>query len=249
MKALVVDDEPLARALLVRMLGEQGVDVIGEAGDAETGLALAEDLTPDVAFVDVRMGGASGLEATTLFGQLEPSPLVVLVTGFSEYAVEVYGRSAFDYMLKPVSEDRLATAIAKLRKQISMQKRAHRAGATRRITTPVTMQRLPVRNRGTIRLLPVDKILYASASGKSVTIRTKESTVQTTYTLTNLEQVLPSIFMRLHASCIVNLACIAEILLLGNHSYAVRLSNGDELPLARHQYPRLQERLGFPQTG
>lgn len=247
MNALIVDDEPLARDLLGRMLSEQGVQVVGHAANAADGVALADDLGPDVVFLDIRMSGVSGIDATALFGQLEPPPLVVLVTGHSEYAVEAYSRSVFDYLLKPVSDERLQASLAKLRRHLSMQRRANRVGGLLRRPSPSAfLQRLPIRNRGSILLIQIERILYAAASGKSVAIRTRDASIQSSFTLAYLEHVLPPNFMRIHASCIVNIVFVSEILLLGNHSYAVKLVNGDELPLARHQYPRLQERLGLP---
>jgi two-component system response regulator LytT len=109
-----------------------------------------------------------------------------------------------------------------------------------------SLQRLPVRVKGSYRVLPVDSIVCAMTSEKIVLIKTKTGDYRSTYTLSYLEEILPHKFMRVHASCIVNLATVEEILLLGNHSYALKLVNGVELPVGRLQYAKLQQRLGFP---
>lgn len=245
-KALIVDDEPLARELLRGMLEREGVQVIGEAVEAADGLAMAEDLAPDVVFLDIRMPGISGVEATSMFTQLEPPPLVILVTGYSEHAVEAFGRSALDYVLKPVSPERIGLALAKARKQLALHRKARRGEALRRVGKLAPAQRLPIRVKGAIKLVPIERILYAVTSGKCVLVRTKEAEFRTSYTLTQLEGILPATFMRVHASCVANLGAIEEILLLGEHTYGIRLVSGEELPLGRQQYPKLQERLGFP---
>jgi DNA-binding LytR/AlgR family response regulator len=245
MTALIVDDEELGRALLRQMLEAEGVEIVGEAGDATEGLEKAELLDPDVVFVDIRMPGISGLQATSAFNELDPAPLVVIVTGYSEYAVDAFGKSALDYLLKPVDPERLAVALDKARKQIALQTKAAKVDVLRRTDRQRPVLRLPIRVKGAIRLLPVERILYASAQDKTVVVKTKDAEFRTTYTLTQLEGMLPSGFMRVHASCIVNIAVIEEIQLLGNHTYGIRLVNGDELPLGRQQYPKLQEKLFF----
>ncbi|HLK14499.1 MAG TPA: LytTR family DNA-binding domain-containing protein [Fimbriimonadaceae bacterium] len=246
MRALIVDDEALARELLRGMLEHEGVDVVGEAADAEGGVDLAEELSPDVVFLDIRMPGISGVEAASMFNQLEPAPLVILVTGYSDHAVEAFGRSVMDYVLKPVAPERISAALDKARRQLALMRKAKRADGVKRPGRTTLAQRLPIRLKGAIKLVPVEKILYAVTSGKHVIVRTREGEIRTTYTLTQLEAILPSNLMRVHASCIANVAAIDEILLLGEHTYGIRMMTGEELPLGRVQYPRLQERLGFP---
>jgi two-component system LytT family response regulator len=171
--------------------------------------------------------------------------LVILVTGYSDHAVEAFGRSALDYVLKPVSPDRIAVALAKARKQLALQRKARRAEGLKRPARQLQAQRLPIRVKGAIKLVPVERILFAMTSGKGVMVKTREAEFRTSNTLTQLESVLPSNFMRVHASCIANLVAIEEILLLGEHSYGIRMITHEELPLARQQYPKLQERLGL----
>ncbi len=234
---MIVDDEPLARALLRQLLEAQRVTVVGEAEEAEEALASTQEHQPDVVFLDIRMPGIDGIELTGLLAEQEPPPLVVLVTGYSEHAVKAYEKDALDYILKPVSQERLETSLAKIRKQLSLRRRAIR---------PRSLQRLPIKIENSFRIVPTESILFAMSRSKSVTIKTRTAEFKTNYTLTYLESVLPGQFMRVHASCIVNLSAIEELLVLGNHTYGLKLASAIELPVGRQQYPKLQERLGFP---
>lgn len=245
MKAIVVDDEPLARELLTRLLGESKVQVVGESGEITEALKLAQELTPDVVFLDIQMPGLDGIQGAHLFSHVDPAPQIIFVTGYSQYAVDAFRESATDYLLKPVSQERLALALAKCRKQWVLRKRAAKSEQTKRAAQAPPIKRLAVRQRGAIRLIPVEKILCAMAQNKQVSIQTRDGQFLTSHTLAHLETFLPPVFIRTHASCIVNLAAIQEILVLGNHSYAILLANGEEVPLSRHHYRELQERLGF----
>jgi DNA-binding LytR/AlgR family response regulator len=221
------------------------VTILGEAESAEEAVSLAETLNPDVVFLDIRMPGMSGIQATNLFTTLEPPPFVILVTGTSEHAVEAFEKSALDYLLKPVSSERLEVALAKARTQIVLRTRLNRLSALRP-PPQVPIQRLPIRITGGFRIVGVETILYAMSSQKCVFIRTKTTEYRSNYTLAYLEGALPAGFMRVHASCIVNLAAIEEVVIEGNHAYAIKVLGGQKIPLGRQQYPELQARLGFP---
>src|SRR5579871_1334617 len=117
MNALIVDDEPLARADLREQLETQGVLVVGEAENATEALQKAEDLRPDLILLDIRMPGLSGLHMASALVHLETAPLVIFVTGYSEYAAEAFDNDALDYLVKPVSPDRLARALLRARER------------------------------------------------------------------------------------------------------------------------------------
>ena len=116
---LIVDDEPLARAHLRRLLEEQEVTVLGEAANAAQALQFAEDLRPEVLFLDIQMPGLNGMQVASALLHLERAPLVVFVTGYSEHAVSAFDNAALDYLLKPVSPDRLAKTLVRARTQLS----------------------------------------------------------------------------------------------------------------------------------
>jgi DNA-binding LytR/AlgR family response regulator len=248
MTGLIVDDEPLARSHLRRLLQGQGVDVIGEAETAALALQLAEDLHPDLFLIDIQMPGLTGLQMAGALLQLDPTPLIVFVTGYSEHAVAAFEHGALDYLVKPVAADRLAKTLVRARERLAD---AHsRKAAEQRMMEGVAeappLRRLPVRLDYAVRLLRMEEILCAVAREKRVYVRTQEGEHRTYYTLTQLESLLPrEQFLRIHDSCLVNLERVDELIFLGNHAYEVRLTNSQRLPVGRTRYAELQRRLGL----
>ena len=252
--ALIVDDEPLARAHLRRLLEDQCVEVIGEAEHAALAIQLGEDLHPDLFFVDIQMPGLTGLQLAEALLHSSSQSLLIFVTGYSEHATEAYEHGALDYLLKPVSPSRLSKTLVRARARL--HDAVARAELTRRIdeeatTTSTYLQRLPIRKDYAVRLVRVEEIVRAEAREKRVFVRTADGDEHRTYyTLTQLEGLLPPTrFFRIHGSCIVSLDSVDEILFLGNHSYAVQLSNREQFPLARARYSALQRRLGLEANG
>jgi len=245
--ALIVDDEPLARTHLRRLLEEQNVAVLGEAGNAAEALQSAEDLRPNLLFLDVQMPGLTGMQTASALLHLECAPLVIFVTGYSEYAVSAFDNDALDYLLKPVAPDRLAHTLVRARARLSdvrQQERDQNSVDIRARSVP--LRRLPVREDYAVRLVRVEDILYATTREKRVMVRTSAKEYRTYYTLTHLESLLPvEQFLRIHESYIVHIEYIEELLFLGNHSYSVRLSNGAQVPVGRTRYAELQTRLGL----
>src|ERR1019366_4593470 len=111
MNALIVDDEPLARVHLRRQLEAQGVEIVGEAENALDALSLAKELQPDLMFLDIKMPGMSGMQLAESMRTLDVQPLLIFVTGYSEYALVAFEIEAVDYLLKPVSADRLVKTL------------------------------------------------------------------------------------------------------------------------------------------
>lgn len=246
--ALIVDDEPLARAHLRRLLERQEVRVVGEAESAVEALQFAEDLQPMLLFLDIQMPGLTGMQIAGALMQLENPPLLVFVTGYSEHAVAAYEQNAMDYLVKPVSPERLTKTLERARERLaSTQIRAkEQENILRQANDAPLLRRLPVRGDYTVRLIRVEDIECATAREKRVFVRTPEGEHRTYYTLKQLETLLPpDRFLRIHDSCVVNLDRVEELLFLGNHSYAIRLSNGMQLPVGRTRYVELRQRLGL----
>lgn len=238
--ALVVDDEPLARAHLAHLLREAGVGTVGEAGDGPQALALLAraDATPDWLFLDVRMPGTDGLAVADAAlaaqdGRAGPPPAIVFVTGYEDYAVAAFERDAADYLLKPVARDRLAETLRRL----------SAAGPP----LPAPPSRLPVRVGFTVRLVDFAEIVAANARDKRVEIITPSAVYPTYYTLADLERRLPADrFLRVHDGWIVDLGRVIEVHSLGSQSYQLCLRDGGTLvPVSRRRLPQLQRRLGL----
>ena len=250
MTAVIVDDEPLARTHLRRHLEMQGVQVLDEAENAAAALQMAEDLHPDLLLLDIRMPGLTGMQIAAALLHLEHAPLVIFVTGFSEYAAAAFEHETLDYLVKPVSPERLAKTLVRARSHLAngqARAEAARAISAQSISDPTPLRRLPIRGEYTVRLLRVEEILCAIAREKRVVVRTTAGVeYRTYYTLTYLESVLPPLqFMRVHDSAIVNLDTVEELLFLGNHSYELRLSDQLRIPVGRTRYPELQRRLAL----
>ncbi|BDI33862.1 DNA-binding response regulator [Capsulimonas corticalis] len=249
-RAVIADDEPLARLHLRKLLEDQAVEVVGEAGDSSLALQMAEDLRPDLLMLDIRMPGLSGLQTAEALTHLDAPPLIVFVTGYSEYAADAFERDALDYLLKPVSPARLAKTLTRARGRLTDQQARQDAAQAidrRAIAEAEPLRRLPIRGDFAVRLIRVEEILCAVAREKRVYVRTKDGGEHRTYyTLAYLESVLPATdFLRIHDSCLVQLGEVEELLFLGSHAYEVRLSDTQRLPVSRTRYSDLQRRLGL----
>lgn len=242
MRALIVDDEPLARVYLRQLLEDQEVTILGEAESATQALQLNEDLQPEILFLDIQMPGLTGLQLAAALRQSCPKALIVFVTGYSQYAVTAFEHAVLDYLVKPVGSARLAQTLVRAHERLS----APRAVEAVEPELPLTpLRRLPIRQDYSVLLPRVEEVRYALAQDKRVVVHLTRGEYRTYYTLAQLEQLLPTpLFLRIHDSCIVNLDTVEELLYLGSHSYGVRLTGGTQLPVSRTRFTALQARLG-----
>ena len=159
MTALIVDDEPLARSHLRRLLESQQVQVAGEAETAAQALQLAEDLHPDMFLVDIQMPGLTGLQMAAALLQLDPVPLIVFVTGYSEHAVAAFEHGALDYLVKPVAADRMAKTLVRARERLAdvQIRRAAEQRVQEQVSDAPPLRRLPVRLDYAVRLLRIEE--------------------------------------------------------------------------------------------
>jgi len=238
--ALIADDEYLARAYLRSLLEEQNVVVVGEASDAVEALEKVEMLKPQVIFLDIQMPGLNGLQLADALRRLDVSPLPIFVTGYSEHAVSAFERDAADYLLKPVSPERLLDALTRARRRLT----------PRTPQSVVTTSRIPVRGDYAIKLLRVEDLVCAISRDRKVYLRTRDGVEhRALHTLIQIEKVLPeSQFYRIHDSSLVALDHVEELLFLGNHEYEVRLTGGIRLPVGRSRYTELRRHLGLERT-
>lgn len=257
MTALIVDDEPLARLYLRRLLVEQSVTVLGEAEDVATALEKAETLQPDLVFLDIQMPGLTGMHMARALSQLDVPPLVVFVTGYSEHAVAAFENDAIDYLLKPVPPERLALTLARARSRLSARRKPEHppsAATEHPDTAPEKtglLRRVPIREDYAVRLLRLTDIVWAESRDRRVWVRTSAGGEHRTYyTLTQLEQMLPADqFVRVHDSYLAALDSIEELIFLGNHAYEIRMAGGQRLPVGRTRYAELRRRLGIQLPG
>jgi len=254
-KVLIIDDEPLARTHLRRLLDSLDQTVIGEAEDPADGLRMAASLQPDLVLLDIRMPEITGLQIAAALQSLPAAPLVTFVTGFSEHALAAFEKNAMDYLLKPVMPERLAASLARARLRLANRVEQANTPAGQNADAPRApgeegglqpLDRLPIRENYAIRFIRVEDISYAIARDKRVIIFTNDGDNRTYYTVSQLERLLPSDrFLRIHESCIVSISQIKELNSLGSHAYSVTLISGVQLPVSRARFPELRRRLGL----
>lgn len=251
-RAILADDEPLARKYLRSILEEiPDVSVIGEASNGDESLKLSQNLRPDVLFLDIRMPGLSGMEVAKKLSQEKEPPYIVFVTGFDEYAVSAFEASATDYILKPFEEDRVKQTIQRVKKGLvnkGLVERAMESAAEEPQHKEFSVERLPIRADGIIRLLDPNQIHYIRCENKKVLIRTGSHEYKTNFTLTQLENKLsPKQFFRANEGCLVNMEKVREINYLGDESYELVLSDKEEtlIPLSRSRAKLLKKLIGW----
>jgi two-component system, LytTR family, response regulator len=238
--ALIVDDEAPARAELRYLLERaDGVEVVGEAASVREALALAARLDYDVVFCDISMPELTGIDAARELASWPTSPLVVFVTAHQDYAVQAYSVDGFDYLLKPVSEERLGRTVARLQ--------AARRGQPARHSGPA-LTKVPVTRRGEAVLLDPDDIFWAEANGDASRVATYDEVLQSGQSMRELEDLLPSArFFRIHRRHLVNLQRVVRLELAESGRWVVHLtdSEGTVLEVARRQTRALKQHLGL----
>jgi len=234
LRALIADDEPLARARLSRLLaGEEGVEIVASCGDgAETAQAIRE-LRPDVAFLDIRMPGMDGFRALSSMPK-SARPRVVFVTAYAEHAVRAFDAEATDYLLKPVSGDRLHEAVRRLRRSLIDDGSSPAPAREETTGAPTYFSRLAVPDQGRLRVIAVEDIDHVLAQRNYVELFVGERAYRLRETLSHLEARLdPAQFVRVHRSRLVRLDSVADIEALAHGQYLLRLRSGIRLRSGR----------------
>lgn len=198
---LLVDDEPLARLRLRNLLAdlaEPATRVCGEAGDADSALALLRAMAVDVVLLDIQLPGRTGLALAQALQALPQPPAVVFVTAHAEHALQAFELAAVDYLTKPVKRERL---------QAALQRVAQRRPANAAVLAPAEVPVLVVHDRGRVLRLPLAEVLYLKAELKYVTLRTPGQAYVLDDSLTELEQRLEALgagFLRVHRNALVS---------------------------------------------
>jgi two-component system LytT family response regulator len=238
LRSLIVDDEPLARELLRRMLEQHDdVEVIGECGSGTQAVEAVRSERPELLFLDVQMPGLDGF---AVLAELAPEiPEVVFVTAYDQYALRAFDVHALDYLLKPFDEERLARALARARDHL---RRPDAGGDRRQILalleelrgTRTFRERLVIRVGERAFLQPVADIDWLEADGKYVKVHAGPRTHTMRETMTQLSEVLdPRRFLRISRSAIVNVDRIREIQPWFRGDYVVIMNNGAEVTSTR----------------
>lgn len=238
-RVLVVDDEVPARRKLARLLASSSdVEVVGEAGDGRSAVALIRDQKPDLVFLDVRMPGLDGFGVIREVGT-EAMPCVVFVTAYDEYALKAFEVQALDYLLKPVSPSRFRSVLERVRRQIGMGPAsavAERLEAllARASGKPDYLQRVLVERNGRGHLLRVDEIDRFEAARNYVRLHAGGATFLLRHSINALaERLDPARFLRIGRSEIVRLDAIKEVQAWFHGDQKIILKDGSELMWSR----------------
>ena len=241
LRALVVDDEPLARRTLCALLErERDVELLGECADGLSATEAVRSRRPDLLFLDVQMPELDG------FGVLEAVrdvgvPAVVFVTAFGEHAVRAFDEEATDYLVKPFDDDRFGRALERARARVEAARRESPEQGP-----PRWLERFAVECAGRISIIPVDSVQWIEAQDYYVQIHAGGKEHLLRESLRNLETRLdPRRFARVHRSAIVNVGCVKQLRRRTHGEYALLLEDGTELKLSRTHRDQLQLLLGM----
>jgi DNA-binding LytR/AlgR family response regulator len=254
LKALVVDDEPLAARRLARALEQEpGVSVVGVRHDGAAALRSIADDRCDVVFLDIRMPGLDGMSvARTL--QAPDAPLVVFVTAFSTFALEAFGIAAADFLLKPVETERLRATLQRLRERLEARRAVAEIAELRRSLAgdpdpaPASPEfEIWAPSAGGVVRLFVDQIDWIRSEDDYVRLYVGAKTYLIRATLQDLlAKVAPRDFIRVHRSAAININRIRSFSKLPYGALKVTLTSGDQVRVSRSHAPTLRRRLREP---
>ena len=268
-RAIIVDDEQLARrGIRARLERAGGYAVVAECASGREAIAAIREHAPAVVFLDVQMPGVDGFGVIDEIGA-DQMPVVIFVTAFDDHALKAFESHAFDYLLKPIDDDRFASTIDRVRRRVVEREESE---VTRRLaalmheirpaleadeqsrarpTTPsenaagVPANRIIVRERDRVLLVEVTDIDWIGADGDYVRVHASGKSHLIRDTMAAMEQRLdPSTFVRIHRSTIVNTTRIRELRPYTSREYAVILHDGTRLRLSRRYRERVRGHIG-----
>ncbi len=263
LKALIVDDEELARrGLEIRLEKFSDIDVCAQSRNGREALEDARKHSPDLMFLDIQMPGMDGFEVLRRMSGND-MPAVIFVTAYDEFALQAFDANALDYLLKPINDERLAEAIERARKtldeKLAQEHRNHLLKFICEITgKEVTLEgalagaiddnkawpeRLAIRDGAETTCVDIETIDWIDAAGDYMCVHANDDTYVLRGTMKRLEELLdPSIFVRVHRSAIVNRRCVTSMRPHRNGEYFLKLGDHKELKLSR-KYKANLERL------
>jgi two-component system, LytTR family, response regulator len=244
-KCLVIDDEPLARSIVLEYLQDYpDIEVVQECGDGFEGVKAIMQHQPDLIFLDIQMPKINGFEMLELVEQV---PGVIFTTAFDEYAIKAFEANAIDYLLKPFSKERFEAALKKwLGSQVVEPLTKTVAWDEIVGKQPEEQSRIVVKAGNNIRIIPVSEVLYLEAYDDYVKIHTKDGTFLKKKTMSYYEETLDTTqFVRIHRSYILALQQLTRIEPFEKESHLALLKNGTSIPISKTGYTRLRAVLGI----
>jgi len=240
MNVLIVDDEHLARQRLRKMLSATPEHrIIGEAETGEDALRKSQTSQPDVVLMDIRMPGMDGIEAASYINRMDNPPAIIFTTAFSDRALNAFETHAVDYLLKPIKLSRLEAALEaakRMNKAQMSQLREDEAIGSR--------QKICVKNRGSLELIPVEEIIYFQADQKYVTLRTADQEYLIEESLKALEEEFSQHFIRIHRNALVAQKMLTGLTKNNNGRACISFAEIDDLlEISRRHLPQIRKKL------
>jgi two-component system LytT family response regulator len=263
LRVLIVDDEVLARRGLKHRLNQvDDAEVVAEARNGREALKAIRELKPDLVFLDIQMPGIGGFEVIAEL-QGEDIPAIVFVTAFDEYAIKAFEANAIDYLLKPIEDNRLHEAIARVRESLHQKQAMKHKKSLLRLVSQITgenvasmkeintkgvhkmtkkeISKLAIKDGGHITWVPQDQIEWIDAAGDYMCVHAGGKTHIMRTTMKELEAELdPSLLQRIHRSTIVNVNRVREMQSHINGEYFLTLEGGHTIKLSRTYKDKLK---------
>lgn len=243
-KVVIIDDEPLARQLIAALLKDKNeLNVVAECNDGFEGFKTIQDLQPDLIFLDVQMPKLNGFEMLEL---LDTPPSVIFTTAFDEYALKAFEAHAVDYLLKPVTKERLDKAVERFLQVPGKDTQSNVADLADENVYEGYQHRIVVKDNGLIRIIPASEIHYIEASDDYIKIVTPTNTYLKKSTLTRVEKSFdPEQFIRVHRSYLVPVGQILRIEPYQKDSHVALLNCGEKIPVSKNGMTKLKTVLGW----
>jgi len=242
-KALIVDDEKLARDEMRFLLGsEKDVEIVAEASGGREAVALIREKKPDIVFLDIQMPEVNGFQVVHELVETGDIPLIIFATAYDQYAIRAFEVNALDYLLKPIDRERLGEALARARR--AMPQREEFAMRLRKLAEGIRIKtsflpRIVVRKGEEPAVIDVERVAMLRREGYRVTAHTDEGKFPTNYRdLDEVEiQLDPAIFIRLGGDYLVNIRAIADVVPWSGGNFMMTLEDADktEVRLNRSQ--------------
>lgn len=234
-RALVVDDEPLARTNVTALLrNDPEIEIVGECQSGEDALAKIRSRKPELVFLDIQMPECDGFDVIERLGRDLP-PAFVFVTAYDQYALKAFEAGALDYLLKPFDNARFAQALARAKERVSQNKKS-----------PARTDRFTIKGTGQITFVKIAEIDWIEAADYYACLHVGAKSHLLRRRMAELERELDdSTFCRIHRSSIVNLNRVRGLQLNSEGEYEVLLDAGKRLRLSRRYRKQLQARLGI----
>ncbi len=241
---LVIDDEPLARSIVLEYLQHfPQLQVAQECGDGFEGVKAIMQHKPDLIFLDVQMPKINGFEMLEL---VDHAPAVIFTTAFDEYALKAFETHAVDYLLKPFSKERFNKAVDKFLENQPKKQEQTNALLETAASSPAQHDRIVVKTGTKIKVIPVQEVIYLEAADDYVNIHTAGGAFLKNKTMSFFEQILdPALFTRVHRSYIVRVEQITRIDPYEKETHILILKSGAKIPVSKAGYVKLKQVLGI----